>query len=315
MSFASPWRDYYVRDLVGLHRRYGVNYFKQDLSALIFGDLAEGHESRTRKESLLRSLRGLLAAQDAIRQQAPEIVTELTHEIYWGNPGASCDLAVLEHATQYHTSHNGGPGVLPPRAKGAVKTTADKHRQLLLDGCDEVRLRLYAHRGLPLFRVEYYAIATQNYNGSLTPQVQARQIVSMFMGAPLTFSGDLEWLSDENVAHYRKRFDLLARLQNTYDVYRHFRFSGVPAHTTRDWHWWGKLNDDGLGAVVVLRGSAGDDSRQINIPWTDRQRRYRVTANLNEKTLGEFTGAELQDRGVPLSLPPFGQEILELSAP
>ena len=38
-------------------------YFKQDFSNIIFGDLAEGHESRTRKESLLRGLRGLLSGK------------------------------------------------------------------------------------------------------------------------------------------------------------------------------------------------------------------------------------------------------------
>lgn len=315
MSFASPWREYYARDLVDFSRQYGVNYFKQDFTSLIFGDLAGTHESRTQKESILRSLRGLLAAQDAIRQQAPEIITELTHEIYWGNPGASCDLAVLKHATQYHTPINACTGELPPRGQGEVKMTSDEHRRRLLDGCYNVRQRFFAHRGLPLHRVEFYAIATQNFEGSLTPQVQDRQIASMLLGAPLTFSGDLRWLTDENIAHYRRRFDELARLQKTYDIYRHFQFSGVPAPTDRDWHWWGKLNDAGFGAVVVLRGSGGDESRQINVPWTDGKRTYRVTALMSGQNLGEFTGAQLQDQGVRLNLPLFGQEILELSTP
>jgi hypothetical protein len=156
-------------------------------------------------------------------------------------------------------------------------------------------------------------IATQNFEGSLTQEIQNRQIASMLMGAPLTFSGDLEWLTPENVAHYRRLFDLLARLQQTYDIYRHFQFSGVPAPTDHDWHWWGKLNPAGCGVVVVLRGAEGTDARDINVPWTLRNRRYRITALLADKFLGEHSGEELQDRGLRLSLPRFGQEILELS--
>lgn len=315
MSFASRWRDYYARDLVRVWRDFGVNYFKQDLTGIIYGDIAEGHESRTKKESLLRALRGLLASQDAIRRQAPEVVTELTHEIYWGTPGAPCDLAALKHAVQYHTPVNDSRGELPRRSAEARGITAESHRQQLLAGCYDVRQRFFAHRGLPLHRVEYYAIATQNFGGSLTPELQDRQIASMLVGAPLTFTGDLEWLTDDNIAHYRKRFDQLARLQRQYDIYRHFQYSGVPTPTDRDWHWWGKLNGNGMGIVVVLRGSGGAAIRAINVPWVERTRRYRVSALMAGRDLGVITGAQLQDEGVQLSLPLFGQEILEFASP
>jgi hypothetical protein len=95
MSFASPWRKFYADDLAKVSRRYDVSYFKQDFTNLKFGDAAEGHESRTRKESLLRVLRGLLEAQDLLRQATPEVTAEITHEIYWGTPGVPCDVAAL----------------------------------------------------------------------------------------------------------------------------------------------------------------------------------------------------------------------------
>ncbi|MCB1129472.1 MAG: hypothetical protein KDM81_23420, partial [Verrucomicrobiae bacterium] len=71
MSFASPWRRFYAEDLARVSRRHDVSYFKQDFTNLKFGDLAEGHDSRTRKESLLRGLRGLLEAQDTLRELRP----------------------------------------------------------------------------------------------------------------------------------------------------------------------------------------------------------------------------------------------------
>lgn len=121
-----------------------------------------------------------------------------------------------------------------------------------------------------------------------------------------------EWV---NIARYRSRFETLRRLEADYGIYRHFQSSGVPSPTDADWHWWGKLNRLGCGAVVVLRGSGGDERRAVNIPWIDPGRSYKVAALLAPKELGTFTGKQLQAGELTLALPLFGQEILELSLP
>ena len=316
MSFCSPaWRQYYAEDLAQIARDFGVTYFKQDLSNIRYGDFAEGHEGRGMRDSLLRGLRGLLKTQDRIRAAAPQVVTELTHEIYWHTPGVPADLAALKHACQYHIPLNSCWGADPlwPENRRAATIDPDTHRTVLLRACYEARQRFFAHRGLPLYCLEFYAAAIQSVQGSLTPAVQDRQIVSWLMGAPLNFSGDLTTLGEASIAHYRRRFDLLKRLAQQYDIYRHFQFSGVPAPTDSDWHWWGKLNDAGYGAVVVLRGSGGAERRAIDVPWVDPARRYRVTGCLSATELGVFRGKQLRDAGVPLRMPPWGQEILELA--
>jgi hypothetical protein len=316
MSFASPWREYYAQDLSGLVHRYGVSYFKQDFTNIRFGDAAEEHESRTRKESLLRGLRGLLESQDLIRREAPSVTTELSHEIYWGTPGVPCDLAAIEHADLYHTPPNdyAGDGIPNQVWDPSKKYDTAKLQQGLIDGAYHARQRFYALRGLPLETIEYYAAATFNGSGSLTPEIQDRQIASRLMGAPQTFAGDLNSLTPENISRYRERFQMLARLESTYGIYEHFEFSGVPAPTDVDWHWWGKLNEKGEGAVVVLRGSGGGDSRQIVIPWVVPGRRYQLKALFAGKDLGAFTGRDLIKGKLKLELPHFGQEIIELSA-
>lgn len=316
MSFASPWRDYYADSLVGLNERLGVTYIKQDLSNIRFGDIAEGHDSRTKKESLLRGLRGLLEAQDRVRRAAPGMALELTHEIYWGTPGVPADIAALKHADSYHIPPNdySGCGNRNQRPTEAWTYKPEDLRAQLIRGCANARQRLYAHRGLPLHCIEYYAAATVNFRGSLTPEVQDRQVCSWLMGAPTVFAGDLASLTPENLAHYRKRFDLLARLHKTYGIYGHFQYSGVPAPTDTDLHWWGKLNHEGCGAVVVIRGSGGSDEREINIPWVMPDRKYRVTALFSGKALGTFSGSDLQKGKLKLSLPVLGQEILELTS-
>ncbi|MDR3673856.1 MAG: alpha-galactosidase [Acidobacteriota bacterium] len=316
MSFASSWREYYAHDLSAFANHYGVSYFKQDFTNIRFGDAAAEHESRTRKESLLRGLRGLLDSQDLIRRDAPSVTTEITHEIYWGTPGVPCDLAAIEHADLYHTPPNdySGDGKSNQPWDPAKQYDTAKMQQGLIDGAYHARQRFYALRGLPLEAIEYYAAATFNGSGSLTPQIQDRQIVSWLMGAPQTFAGDLNSLTAENISHYHDRFQMLARLESTYGIYEHFQFSGVPAPTDVDWHWWGKLNDKGEGAVVVLRGSGGADSRQVVIPWVIPGQRYQLKTLFAEKALGTFAGRDLIKGKLKLELPHYGQEIIELSA-
>jgi hypothetical protein len=165
---------------------------------------------------------------------------------------------------------------------------------------------------MPLYPLEFYAATTVNHEGSLTPDVQDRQVASWLMGAPVCYSGDARTLTAENIAHYRKRLEAVERLQSKYGIYRHFQFSGVPEPTDTDWHWWGKLNGKGEGAVVVVRGSAGAEERAVNVPWVVRERRYRVTGVFSGKSYGVFTGAQLQDAGVKVGLPAYGQEVLEV---
>jgi hypothetical protein len=316
MSFASSWNTYYANDLAFLHDRYGATYFKQDFSNIQFGDLALSHHSRTRKESLLRGLRGLLESQAVLRHLAPDVANEITHEIYWGTPGTPCDLAALKAVSLYHVPPNdySGCGHFKERPNEGWSRygVAALHEQLL-KGCMNARARFYAHRGLPLECIEYYGAATVNWKGSLTPQVQDRQICSWLMGSPTVYAGDLASLTEENIARYRSRFDILKRLEATYGIYRHFQYSGVPAPTDSDWHWWGKLDAQGSGAVVVLRGNGGAESRAVNIPWVDPARTYTVTTLLDGKQRGSFTGKQLQAGEFTLALPVFGQEIIELA--
>jgi hypothetical protein len=318
MSFASTWREYYAQDLLFLRDYYGATYFKQDFTNIKFGDLAGGHDSRTRKESLLRGLRGLLESQAILRRLAPGVANELTHEIYWGTPGVPCDLAALKQAALYHIPPNDYSGVGHGKERVGASAAWNSYnpevlRQQLVRGCLNARERLYAHRGLPLECLEYYAAATVNWKGSLTAPVQDRQVCSWLLGAPLLFAGDLASLTEENIGLYRQRFDLLKRLEAQYGIYRQFQYSGVPAPTDTDWHWWGKLNQQGCGAVVVLRGTQGADRRAINIPWVDPQRKYKVAALFQGRALGNFTGAQLQAGELNVALPPLGQDSLELS--
>jgi len=317
MSYASPWRAYYANDIVELSQRYGAVYFKQDLTNLKYGDINAANESRTRKESYLRALRGLLQSQRLIHERAPDVHLLLSHEIYWGTPGVPCDLAAIKNCDTFHIPPNDYSGC-GPRKSRVIEFGADVQsrslRRQLIQGCKNARERFYAHRGLPLYCIEYYGAATVDWQGSLTSEIQDRQVCSWLMGTPSVYAGDLASLRPEQLAHYRERFAILKDLQSRYGIYRHFQFSGVPEPTDRDWHWWGKLNPDGYGAVVVIRGTRGEDRRAINIPWARPESRYRVTSRFSGTDLGSYSGKELQSGALSLSLPPLGQDVLELGS-
>jgi len=317
MSYASRWRYYYAENLLKLRDQFGVTYFKQDFTNIKFGDLSRSNNSRTLKESYLRGLRGLFEAQDIICEAAPDIVIQLTHEIYWGTPGVPCDIAALKHAHTYHIPPNdySGAGNRGQRVRewaNNPNVTPERLQADLIRGCFNARNRFYAHRALPLQSVEYYGAATVNVRGSLTPDIQRRQICSWLLGTPNTYAGDLASLTEENIKTYKENFDLLARLNDNYGIYQHFQYSGVPAPTDTDWHWWGKLNEDGAGAVVVVRGSGGVGDRSVNIPWVQPEKRYRIRVCFADRVLGDFTGHELIAGKLNVALPSTGQEILEL---
>lgn len=192
MSFASSWKQFMVNDQLYLHDRYGAIYFKEDFTNAKLGDFALGHESRSRKESILRSLRGYLHTKQALRRLAPEVVTNCTHELYWGTPGVPCDLAVLKNAHLYHIPPNDYSGVGHAKKRyrqNLENANPDQIRSELIQGCWNARSRIYAHRGLPLQGIEYYGATTINYKGSLSTQIQDRQICSWLLGAPPCLRG------------------------------------------------------------------------------------------------------------------------------
>ena len=318
MSYASPWKYYYANNLLRLRDQYHVTYFKQDFTNIKFGDIAFTHESRTLKESYLRGLRGLFESQNRVCESSPDINIEMTHEIYWGTPGVPCDIAAMKHAHTYHIPPNDYSGVgnrgqrVNDEWEKNPEFAPEKLQNGLLRGCLNARNRFYAHRALPLQCIEYYGAATVNFRGSLTPEIQRRQVCSWLLGAPSVFAGDLASLTDENIQTYKACFDIIGELNEKYAIYRNFQYSGVPTPTETDWHWWGKLNEKEEGAVVVLRGTSGDNEKHINIPWVCPDKTYQLEARFSGHSLGRFTGQELIDGKLRMQLPNLGQEIIEI---
>jgi len=184
---------------------------------------------------------------------------------------------------------------------------------MLIKGAFRAREFWYSHRGLPLDRIEVFGAVTTNIKGSLTPEIQDRQICSWLMGAPVSFSGDLSSLTEGNIQHYGERFRMLDDLQKMYNIYSYFQFSGVPPPTDTDWHWWGKINSDGYGVVIVMRGSSGDNARNVNIPWVRKHKKYKVKGLFSRKEYGIFNAQQLVKGNLRISLPNYGQEILLLA--
>lgn len=315
LSFASIGRKRYADEVVSVYRKYGARYMKQDLSDIVYGDIARGHESRTYKESLLRGLRGLLQTQDMIHAQAPDMTLQLSHEIYWKTAGPPADVAVLKHADVYHATPNEywGAGDRTRQVSPAWPFRADSLAAALCHGAYRACANWYAHRGLPLYKIEIFGAAMTNFQGSLTPGMVDRQVCSWLMGAPTSFSGDLQSLTPELVERYRDRFAKVQELQRKYDIFHHFQYSGAPEPSEEDSFWWGKLNRQGEGAVIVMGGRDGKADNRVYIPWVQSRRNYRVKGLLTGTDHGIHAGRDLSREGLDLRLQPAQVEILELS--
>ena len=316
LSFCySKSREKYVNEILHLNKTYHASYLKQDLSNICYGDIARGHESRSLKESYLRGLRGLFETQDEIHREAPDLWLQLSHEIYWETPGPAADVAVLKHVDSYHAAPNEywGAGNRSKLVSSNWKYNVDSLKEKLILGAFRARNLLYAHRGLPLNRIEVFGAVTTNFKESLTPEIQDRQICSWLLGAPLSFSGDLGSLTGANIEQYRSRFAMLRNLEEKYNIYSHFQYSGVPPPTDEGWHWWGKLNAGGCGVVVVLRGSSGSGSQKINIPWVKEDKQYRLKGLFKGEELGDFSGKQLQEGDLKIDLVKYGQELIEIA--
>jgi hypothetical protein len=50
----------------------------------------------------------------------------------------------------------------------------------------------------------------------------------------------------------------------------------------------------------------------VNVPWVESGKSYRVTGLFSGQSYGVFSGRQLQQTGVPISLPAYGQEVLEI---
>ena len=53
--------------------------------------------------------------------------------------------------------------------------------------------------------------------------------------------------------------------------------------------------------------------RIINIPWVLRDSKYKIRFSFSKKEVGVFTGKELIQGAISLSLIPYGQEIIEIT--
>ena len=69
----------------------------------------------------------------------------------------------------------------------------------------------------------------------------------------------------------------------------------------------------GCGVVAVMRGSEGAPRRAVNIPWVRADKQYRVSGVFSGKEYGLFSGRRLQEPGLMVELPAYGQDLLEIA--
>ena len=176
----------------------------------------------------------MLATQDTVQRLTPDVVTQITHEIYWNTPGCPADLAALKHAPMYHIPPNNGrnSGAGTSR-QPAGESWGHDHKKLykqVITSSLFMRQQYYAHRGLPLYCCEFYGAGAVNFRNI---QVQDRQVCSSLMGTPMVFTGDLKALETGDIARYHELFEIIAMLQKNTTSTTIFSSAACPSRPTR----------------------------------------------------------------------------------
>lgn len=326
MCLDSPYYDFILTKIDGVIARYGVELLKLDLSAVRnvytpgrhHGCWATNHGHRSFNESHVRIVERLFELIRALKQRHPACLIDLSYELYGVMDGT--DLALTQVADQ-----NWFTNICSP---------------------NELNLRREIYQ-----RGRVTRPWTLNFGGALLDHPKAPQYgLFSTLTSHALFWGDLSKLDEATRAHYQKWFAWIKAQRARSDFYRYYQVSDVfpvPDGTSaRDyryalptmrygiapkgihppafepgsaqlgelWDGVARLDARGEGPIFLFRPAASRDERfQLCVPWVEREARYRVTNQSEERIVGTFDGSALMEQGIEVIIAqPLGAAVIVL---
>jgi len=315
MCLDSGFYDFILDKIDAVISCYGVELLKLDLSAVrnlyapgrYAGCFAASHAHRSPRESHVRILARLFDLVRTLKNRHPRCLMDVSYELYGVMDGT--DLALTQVADQ-----NWFTNVTSPH---------------------EVNLRREIYQ-----RGRVTRPWTLNYGGAVLnhPTAPHYGLFSALTGHGV-FWGDLADLDAETQAHYRHWFEWVKEQRACSDFYRYYRVSNVfpvpdgvssrdyrhaiptarygvrplgihpPAfeplseHRGEIWDGVARLDPRGEGPIFLFRPAAClSPFFQLRIPWVEPTASYRLTDVTEQRELGVFSGAELVEPGVEVSI-------------
>jgi alpha-galactosidase len=315
MCLASPYFDFILDKIDRVIARLGVELLKLDLTAVRnpytpgrnHGCWASAHAHHPGNDSHARMMERLFDLVRELKRRHPSCLIDLSYELYGVMDGH--DLALTQVADQNWFSNIASP--------------------------NEISLRREIYQ-----RGRVTRPWTLNFGGTHLdhPHAPHYGLFSTLTSHAL-FWGDLSRLDAETRAHYRRWFAWLKAQRARGDFYRDYHVSGVfpvpDGASSRDyrhaipaqrygveprgvhppafnpesqqlgefWDGVARLDEHGAGPVFLFRPAASPASTfQLRVPWVSPRARYRVSDLTAGCELGEFGGAELAGRGLPVTI-------------
>ncbi len=294
MSLGSGYYDYILKKIVHLVKENRLAYIKLDFaiinSAYVLDDSKKGDYGpyagktyRDRASSFYGVYERALQLFDDIHKACPELLIDCTYEV-WGEYYIN-DFALIEHADyDWLTNYNEDP------PEGPINI-----RQMSYD------------------RARVIPPATNLIGNQLMNTPYARYTFLSLASSKPILVGDPRGLPDslkQWYAGWNKWFKMMDR---KYQFTRFNQTSDIfPRANMQNWDGCYKFNKAAGGGVLFFyRNGSLESTRTFPMPLADSATRYRVYAPQEQRTLGIFTGRELREKGLTITIAkPYEAEVL-----
>jgi hypothetical protein len=272
---ASAHRDFLVKKLLDLAKRYKVDYFKLDFSCISspygmtpFGCSSTAHAyHRDASDAVMRQYESMMYVRNEVKKAHSNLVIDFSFETF-GTESPS--IGALKFSELHHASNMNTTNLRVVDAR--------KIRNVLYDFCTV----------LPAERILGSLICLQNAN-------DIEHLLTALITAPLV-AGDLRKITNENGAMIFAIVSALNSLTVRGPLTELCKFRGDRYIARNDWDGFCRYSRDGRGMVCLFKNQSVRKHETISIPQL-RSGVYRFIDAVSKKELGQWTAAEL-DGGI-----------------
>jgi alpha-galactosidase len=217
----------------------------------------------------------MMSLLDDLHHEFPQLLIDCTFEV-WGRYNMS-DYALIEHSDVSWITNFGQDSPAGPIS--IRQMNFDRSRVIptstMLIGDQSVNFSNY--------KFVYFSLASST----------------------IVLLGDPRKLSTEQQSFYKKWNGYLKEVEKKYQYTKYFQLYDIfDRPTDANWDGCYRINTEKQGGLMFFyRNNSPDTKRSFKIPCLEATNRYRIYSYEDNKTLGIFSGKNLMEKGVSVTIP------------
>ena len=291
ISMATPWYDMIKEKISYYVRTCQLSYVKLDLAVVIgsyqpnpamSGDYvvpgSSGKSYRDRAGSFWAIFEKTQQLCDELHAAFPDLLIDYTYETHGRHNGV--DYGLLQHAEYDWTTNYELPA---PEGPLSIR-----------------QMRYQRSRTMP---VSTLLIGNQLMGDSL---LRVRELTYLSLAASSAILvGDVRKIRPETKEWYLRWNKWFHRMDRDYQFTQWYRSGEIfDAPTSQNWDGCYRFNEEKEGGVLFFyRNNSSDSTRIFRVPGVKANSRYRVYDPMSTKPPRVFTGRELLENGLSVTLP------------